>query len=111
MTMPYMFLSLDDFLKHFPLMEISKDDFVKQFKVMYATPQTLQQIFDLEPTRRGKPIIKKLDDKRYVNRVELIEYLYEIVVRNRHKYLTFFYQAYFEFKDPRKMNSIWNYLI
>jgi hypothetical protein len=99
-----MFLSLDDFLKHFPLMEISKADFAKQFKVMYATPQTLQQIFDREPTGRGKPIIKTLDDKRYVAREELIEYLYEIVIRNRHKYLTFFYQAYFEFKDPRKMN-------
>lgn len=85
-------------------MEISKENFVKQFKVMYATPQTLQQIFNREPTGRGKSIIKTIDDKRYVNRDEIIEYFYEIIIRNRHKYLTFFYQAYFEFKDPCKMN-------
>lgn len=99
-----MFLTLNGFLQHFPLMELSKDEFIKRFTVMYATPQTLQQIFNREPNNRGKAIIKTLDDKRYVNREELIEYFYEIIIRNRHKYLTFFYQAYFEFKDPRKMN-------
>ena len=99
-----MFLTSDQFLNHFPCINISKKDFIKKFTVMYSTPQTLKEIFDLVPTSRGKPLIKDPTiDKRYINKERLIEYFYEIIIRNRHTYLKFFYEAYFEFKDPDDM--------
>lgn len=99
-----MFLTKAQFLSHFPCITMTKEEFSQQFTVTYATPQSLSEIFDLVPTKRGKPIIKNPEtDKRYINRDAVIEYFYEIVIRNRHKYLGCFYEAYFEFKDPRKM--------
>jgi len=96
-----MFLTLNDFLIHFPLMNISKKEFVSKFTVTYATPQSLADIFALKNGHGGRPIIKKPEtDKRYINRDAVIDYFYEIIITNRHKYLTLFYQAYFEFKDP-----------
>jgi hypothetical protein len=98
-----MFLTLDNFLAHFPIIKMTKEDFVDRFTVMYAKPQTLKDIFDLVPGHRG-PIIKKPEtDKRYLNQEAIMEYFYEIVIRNRHKYLSLFYEAYFEFKDPGEM--------
>ena len=102
-----MFLTLEQFLRHFPCINITKSQFTKQFKVMYSSPQTLDEIFSMVPTARGKPIIKDPEhDKRYINRDKLIEYFYEIIIRNRHRYLKLFYEAYFEFKDPDTMK--WN---
>lgn len=102
-----MFLTLEQFLRHFPCINITKTQFTKQFKVMYSSPQTLDEIFSMVPTARGKPIIKDPEhDKRYINRDKLIEYFYEIIIRNRHRYLKLFYEAYFEFKDPDTMK--WN---
>lgn len=99
-----MFLTKEQFLAHFPCINMSKEEFSQQFTVTYATPQSLSDIFNLVPTKRGKPIIKNTEtDKRYINRDAVVEYFYEIVIRNRHKYLGFFYEAYFEFKDPRTM--------
>jgi len=81
-----------------------KEEFSDKFMVMYSTKQSLREIFDMVPTVRGKPIIKKPDtDKRYINRRQVIEYFYEIIIRNRTKYLTLFYHAYFQFKDPDTM--------
>ena len=99
-----MFLTLDIFLSHFPVIHMSKEEFTDKFSVMYSTKQSLRELFDMVPTSRGKPIIKKPDaDKRYINRLQVIEYFYEIIIRNRTKYLTLFYHAYFEFKDPCTM--------
>ena len=100
-----MFLTLDKFLAHFPPIDISKDEFAKRFKVMYIRPQTLAEIFD--NIGRGK-IIKKDDDIRYVNRDAVVEYFYEIIIRNRHKYLTLFYESYFAFEDPTSRKMKWN---
>lgn len=71
---------------------------------MYSQPQTLAEIFTLVPAGRGKPIIKNPEtDRRYINQDKIIEYFYEILIRNRKKYLTCFYEAYFQFKDPNTM--------
>lgn len=94
---------MDKFLDHFPPMPMSKEEFVDRFTIMYATPQSLGEIFNLIPGHRG-PIIKKpATDKRYINQEAIKDYFYEIIIQNRHKYLRLFYEAYFEFKDPLKM--------
>lgn len=99
-----MFLTLDKFLAHFPPINITKEEFAQSFKVMYSKPQTLAEIFSLVPAGRNKPIIKNPEtDRRYINQDRVIEYFYEILIRNRKKYLTLFYEAYFEFKDPDQM--------
>lgn len=98
-----MFLTLDKFLDHFPPINMTKKDFADSFTVMYSVPQSLTDIFSLVPAKRG-PIIKKPEtDKRYINRDAVIEYFYEIIIRNRRKYLQCFYEAYFQFKDPDSM--------
>jgi hypothetical protein len=99
-----MFLTLEKFLDHFPPIHMTKKEFSHNFTVMYSHPQTLAEIFDLVPTKRGKPIIKNPEtDKRYLNRERVEEYFYEIIVRNREKYLTCFYESYFKFKNPDTM--------
>jgi hypothetical protein len=107
-----MFLDLETFLQHFPPYEMSKAEFADRFTVMYRTPQSLSEIFSLQPPGTGKnrkPIIKDPNtDKRYINRDAIIDYFYEIVITGRHKYLTCFYRAYFEFKDPITLD--WNTL-
>ena len=85
-----MFLTLADFLAHFPLIEISKDDFVKKFLVTYSGRPTLEDLFAL------KSVIKTKDDQRYINRDKIVDYFYDVVVTNRHVYLTEFYKSYFE---------------
>lgn len=80
---------------------MSKERFAQSFTVMYSKPQSLADIFARKPAGRGKPIIKDTTkDKRYLNRDRVIEYFYEIIIRNREKYLTCFFEAYFDFKDP-----------
>jgi len=99
-----MFLTLKDFLAHFPNVSMSKADFVKKFTVMYSKPLTFSQIFSLTSINGRKPIITGTNDLRYIRRDEVVEYFYEIVIRNRHKYLSLFYNSFFDFGDPRKMN-------
>lgn len=100
-----MFLTLDQFLEHFPIIQMTKQEFAKKFKIMYSQPQSMADIFNLVPNARGKVLIKKPEtDKRYIRKQEVIDYFYEIVINNRHKYLSCFYKAYFEFKDPRKLD-------
>lgn len=96
-----MFLTLQDFLQHFPQIDISKEEFADTFTIMYSKPQTLNQLLNMvPPTPKRKPIVKSKEDTRYLNREQIIEYFYEIIIRNRYKYLELFYQAYFEFKNP-----------
>lgn len=103
----YMFLTLHDFLAHFPPLNITKEEFAKRFTVMYSTPQTLHDIFALKPPRaKSKTILKGTNDKRYILRDEIVEYFYEILIRNRYQYLEYFYEAYFEFKNPKTLK--WN---
>ncbi len=112
-----MFLTLDKFLSYFnPILikgynsthKMSKADFIKRFKVMYSTPQTLAEIWDRMPIRlkkNGTPItILKTDDQRYAKRHEINDYFYEIIITNREKYLTLFFEAYFTFEDPFTLN-------
>jgi hypothetical protein len=102
----YMFLNLERFLEHFPHMPMSKEEFANKFTIMYATPQSLNDIFNLVPVKQGKKaLIKNPEtDKRFKNKQRIIDYFYEIIIENRHRYLTYFYQAYFEFKDPRTLD-------
>ncbi len=88
-----MFLTLADFLSYFPLIDITKEEFVKKFIVTYSGRPTLEDLFNL------KSVIKTTDDPRYVNRDQIITYFYDVVIVNRHKYLTEFYKSYFELPD------------
>ena len=100
-----MFLTLQAFLDHFPQLNISKSQLVHKFTIMYSTPQTLYDIFNqVPPTKKRKPIIKSKEDKRYLNREKIVEYFYEILIRNRYKYLELFYNAYFSFKKPTELD-------
>jgi len=99
-----MFLTLNDFLAKFPPIKISRDEFINRFTVMYKQPVTLKTMFTLGASSNNiKPIIKGPTDKRYIRREEIIDYFYEIVIVNRAKYLTFFYNSFFNFQDPRNM--------
>ena len=98
-----MFLTLTDFLAHFPPVKISRSDFAKKMIINYSKPLTLEEAFSLSPINGRKPIIKSTTDLRYVHRERVIDYFYDVVVVNRHKYLTCFYNSYFNFKDPSEM--------
>lgn len=103
------FLDLETFLKHFPIIKMSRNEFMDKFMIMYSTPQSLREIFELKPTKtvkgKDKTIIKDINtDKRYLRREEIIDYFYEIIITGRHKYLSCFYSAYFEFKDPHVLD-------
>lgn len=92
-----MFLTLEDYLAYFPKINISKERFVEKLVVTYKNNPTLRDIFDL------KSVIKSEDDNRYINRDAIINYLYDVIVVNRYKYLTEFYKSYFELPDFYKL--------
>ena len=86
-----MFLTLDKFLSYFPNIIISKSRFTRTFKIMYKTPITLHELFSL----KYNSVIKDKNDRRYINRQLIIDYFYDIIVINRHKYLSLWHAAYF----------------
>lgn len=92
-----MFLTLQSFLAHFPLMKITKEDFVKKFIITYSSRPTLADLFAL------KSVIKSTDDQRYINRDKIVDYFYDVIIINRHKYLTEFYKSYFELPEPYEL--------
>lgn len=96
-----MILTLEEFLKFFPIITISRSDFVKKMVVTYKGNPTLEDLFSLKTK-----IIKSTSDRRYINREQIIDYLYDIIILNRHEYLTSFYYAYFEFQNPLLLK--WN---
>lgn len=106
-----MFLTLDKFLQHFPPVKISRAQFIKKMKIMYGKQLTLENAFDHKPIRikhKGQwiqrpPVIKSNDDYRIVNRDELIDYLYQIVITHRHYYLKKHFEAYLCFPNPYKL--------
>ena len=97
-----MFLTLEKFLQHFPNIKISKKEFCKKFKIMYKTPMVLNDIFDLKKSY----IIKSNEDFRYIHKNDVIDYFYDIIIENRHKYLTLWFNAHFKFKNPDEL--IWD---
>ena len=90
-----MILTLEHFLSYFPPLSISKDDFVKKMIVTYKNNPTLYDLFNFKTK-----IIKTHNDRRYILKDEIIDYLYDVIIVNRHVYLTAFYYSYFEFVDP-----------
>lgn len=92
-----MFLTLSQFLAHFPPLEISREDFLQTFRVTYKGNPTLQSLFNLESA------IKTTDDYRYQHREEIADYFYDLAVTGRHRYLTEFYKCYFQFINPYEM--------
>lgn len=109
-----MFLTLKQFLSYFEqgkLDSLSKAKFLERFKIMYSTPQTLDEIWNFTPIRYKKDgsavtILKTNQDQRYLQREEINDYFYEIIITNREKYLSLFYQAYFSFEDPMTLNWV-----
>lgn len=94
-----MFLTLEIFLHHFLDIDISKEEFPRNLYVMYKKPVTLAQIVNGETS-----LTKKDSDIRLTQRDRILEYFYEILVRNRDKYLSKFFQSYFQFKNPRTLD-------
>ncbi len=112
-----MLLTLDRFLDHFkhikingktyniyenretPQLVIDKVTFVKNLIITYKGNPTLEDLFNMT----NKSVIKSENDKRYLMRHQIIDYLYDIIILNRFKYLESFYNAYFYFEDPFTM--------
>jgi len=92
-----MFLTLEIFLEHFPIVHISKEDFVNKFVITYSGRPTLHDLFSL------KSVIKNKEDQRYINREAIIDYFYDVIIVNRHKYLSEFYKSYFELPNFDKL--------
>lgn len=88
-----MFLTQKQFLEYFPPIHITREDFIKQFIVTYVGCPTLQDLFEF------KSVIKSPNDKRYINKEKIISYLYDVIIINRHKYLTVFYNNYLKLPD------------
>lgn len=89
-----MFLALEQYLAYFPKINISRQDFVKNFVITYKGNPTLTDLFAF------KSVIKKPDDPRYISQEAIIDYFYDVIVVNRHTYLTEFYRSYFELPNP-----------
>jgi len=105
-------LSLDKFLSYFnennitfPL-SISLTDFEKQLIVSYHEPTTLYEINTFTQKKNGKTVLNSPDDYRFVNRMNILKCLYDIIVTNRILYLSRFFKSYF--KMPNPMNLKWN---
>ena len=97
-----MFLSVEQFLSYFDHLMMSKEEFVKKFIIKYKKPKSLHEIFQ-EAGKKGAIIKNPETDIRFLQKDELVEYFYEILIRNREKYLRFYYEAYWDFVDPRKL--------
>lgn len=97
-----MFLTLEKFLNYFPIINIKKSDFEKKLKIMYKKPYTLYDLFSL----KHETVIKNKQDIRYIRKEEILDYFYDIIIENRHKYLTLWYNSHFKFIHPDKLK--WN---
>lgn len=97
-----MFLTLDKFLSYFQKKNITKSEFCNKFKIMYKTPYTLEELFSL----KHKTVIKDKSDIRYIRKNEIIDYFYDIIIENRYKYLTLWYNSHFKFINPKDLK--WN---
>jgi hypothetical protein len=95
-----MFLTLKDYLAYFPKIDISRDKFEKEFVITYSNNPTLHDLFTF------KSVIKTPEDMRFIRREEIIDYFYDVIVTNRHTYLTEFYKSYFEL--PAFYNLKWD---
>jgi len=93
-----MFLTESDFLKNFKTIKMTRNEFIKKFTVMYKIPRTFETIFDLTSTI--KPIVRGTKDYRYINKEKIIDYFYDLIVRQRTKYLKAHYKAYLTKPSP-----------
>uniref|UniRef100_A0A6C0BJC1 DNA methylase N-4/N-6 domain-containing protein n=1 Tax=viral metagenome TaxID=1070528 RepID=A0A6C0BJC1_9ZZZZ len=88
-----MFLTLADYLALFPSIKLSKNEFQQRFVITYADHPTLQDLFAF------RSVIKNPEDPRYQQRDQIVDYFYDVIITNRHQYLTDFYRSYFELPD------------
>jgi hypothetical protein len=75
---------------------MSRSEFVDKLVVTYSGNPTLANLFDLQCPR----VIKTSDDFRILNKDKIIDYLYDITIVNRNKYLSEFYNRYYTFANP-----------
>jgi len=93
------FLSLSDFLAYFPAVSVTREGFIQRFTVKYRIPQTLADIFAFKsPLLKGNPL-----DPRYLQREEIIDLFYRLLITDRVAYLTDIYNAYFAFCSPHTL--------
>jgi len=94
-----MFLTLERFLDYFPSIQMSRDEFKRRFRITYKNELSLAEIFN--PSFFGiSSVIKSVDDPRYQNREEIIDYFYEIIIQKREHYLTEFFRSFLEVPNP-----------
>ena len=100
-----LFLTKEAFLRHFKSSNVvSKEELPKIMTITYSPCVTLEQAFELEPTKdRKKCIIKSENDFRYKNKEKIIDYYYNVLVTHRETYLGYFYESYFKFKHPSSL--------
>lgn len=99
LTTESIFLSLSDFLAYFPVVTVSRDEFIRRFTVNYRVPQTLSDIFAFK-----SPLLKaNVFDSRYIQREEIIDLFYRLIITERVTYLTSIYNAYFAFSSPNTL--------
>ena len=94
-----MFLTPEKFMEYFPSQPIiSREQFVNTLVVTYkgsGNPR-LVDLFE----QRCPRVIKSPEDYRIINKESIINYLYDIAVVNRDKYLLEFYNRYYVFPNP-----------
>jgi len=95
-----MFLSLEQFLLFFPIVKISREDFIKRFVITYANHPSLDDLFAF------RSVIKNENDSRYINKEQIIDYFYQIIIEQRHHFLSLFYYNYLEIPNPYDLK--WN---
>lgn len=102
-----LFLTLNDFLKHFTINDItnsklSKEQFEKQLIVTYNESMTLHEINTFKLRKRNsKPVFEmKTNDPRFIKREQILNSLYDIIIVNKARYLQRFYESYFPIVNP-----------
>jgi len=101
-----LFCSLENFLSDFDNDSdgiLSKDCFTHNFKITYKSNPSIYNIL-----YEKNNIIKKPNDIRHMFKDEIVDYFYELIVLNKKKYLSNFYNSYIKFKDPLLLK--WEYI-
>jgi hypothetical protein len=94
-----MILTLNDFLAYFPPLNITREQFIQQFHVTYVGHPSLFDLFNFKCPK----VIKNQNDPRWIQQEAIIDYFYDVIIVNREKYLSEFYNSYLKFPNPYGM--------
>ena len=86
-------------------MQMTENELRRKLLVNYSCPQTLDELFDLDfKPAKGRKIIKSIEDYRWIHQDDIVHYYHQVLIVGRERYLRNFYQAYFAFKAPDKLD-------